>query len=59
MIYAIINSDNIALNFVLWDGLTEFDPGEGMTLVPVPEDTRYGFGWVWNGTEFVPPPEGV
>lgn len=55
--YAIVGPDNKALNFILWDGVTEFDYGQdqGNYLVLIPPGSRYGFGWEWNGTEFIEP----
>ena len=55
--YAIIGPDNKALNFVLWDGVSEYDYGkdQGNYIVPISDGSRYGFGWDWNGTEFVDP----
>ena len=55
--YAIIGPDKKAINFVLWDGVTEYDYGQsnGNEMVLLSEGMRYGYGWEWNGTEFVNP----
>lgn len=55
--YAIIGSDNKAINFVLWDGVSEYYYGQdqGNYIVLIPEGASYGFGWEWNGSEFVNP----
>jgi len=53
--YAIIGPDNKALNFILWDGVTEFDCGEGNSLVLIEGVERYAFGWVWDGVTFIDP----
>lgn len=55
--YALIGPDNKAINFITWDGVTEFDYGqnEGNYLVPLDDVERYGFGWTWNGSSFDEP----
>lgn len=55
--YAIIDANNKALNFIEWDGVTEFDYGQsaGNTLVEIPPETPYGHGWYWNGSIFIEP----
>lgn len=55
--YAILGPDNKAINFVLWDGVSDCDYGQDMgnTIVLIPEGSRYGFGWEWNGSEFIDP----
>ena len=62
--YAIIGPDSKAINFILWDGVSEFDYGQhlGNSLVPLEGVEDYGFEWTWNGNAFVappPPPEPV
>lgn len=54
-IYAIIDNENRAKNFILYDGVSDFDPGEGMRLVKLPENPRYGFEWIWDGEKFLDP----
>lgn len=55
--YAILDANNKALNFILWDGESEFDYGQakGNTLVKIPEGVSYGFGWTWDGEKFINP----
>lgn len=55
--YAIVGPDHKAINFVLWDGVSDYDYGQdqGNYIVLIPEGSRYGFGWDWNGSEFVNP----
>lgn len=55
--YAIIGPDNKAINFVVWDGVTEFDYGQsqGSYIVPLNGIGSYGFGWLWDGEKFVDP----
>lgn len=57
--YAIIGPDNKAINFIAWDGNGSFDYGQadGNSLVDIENINSYGFGWTWNGSSFVPPPE--
>jgi hypothetical protein len=45
--YAVIDENNVAVNFILWDGVSEYNPGEGLRCVPLVAE-RYEFGWVYN-----------
>jgi len=40
----------------LWDGVTEYDPGNDITLVRVPDGVRAGPGWIYDGTNWTAPP---
>lgn len=53
--YAIIDSENRAVNFVLYDGVSAYDPGEGLSLVKMPDGISYDYGWVWDGEKFINP----
>lgn len=55
--FAVVNPQNIAINFVIWDGKSDFDYGqdEGNYLVHLEGQESYGVGWIWNGTSFVEP----
>lgn len=55
--YAVLDADNKALNFILWDGKTEFDHGQsqGNSLVLIEGIEDYGFGWIWDGRRFIAP----
>ena len=58
--YAVV-ADGKVVNVIVWDGVSSYDPGEGLTLVPLPfeEDEggtrRYtgGIGWDYIDGEFV------
>lgn len=50
--YAVLNQDNVVVNVIEWDGVTPYDPGEGLTLQFVP---TVDIGRVWDGTDFVTP----
>jgi len=56
MKYALINADGLVVNGIVWDGETEFDPGEGLTVVKIPDDVRAGPGWTYDGTNWTAPP---
>lgn len=56
MKYALINADGLIVNSIIWDGETEFDPGEGIMVVKIPDGTRAGRGWTYDGTNWTPPP---
>jgi len=53
-IYAILNSNKEAINFVSWDGETYFDYGQsqGHEIILIPEDLSYDYGWTWDGSKF-------
>lgn len=36
--YLVLDSDNKIVNIVVWNGVAEFNPGEGLTLEAVPTD---------------------
>jgi hypothetical protein len=59
--YAIVGSDNKAINFITWNGVNEFDYGQSNSnyLVPLENVERYGFGWLWNGNSFEIPSQPV
>ena len=58
--YAVV-ADGKVVNVVVWDGVSAYDPGEGLELVALPyvEDEdgvrRYqgGIGWTFRDGEFV------
>ena len=58
--YAVI-ADGKVVSVVVWDGVSEYDPGDGLTLVPLPfeEDEdgtrryRGGIGWTYRDGQFV------
>jgi hypothetical protein len=68
MKYAVVNTDGLVVNVVNWDGVTEFDAGDGVTLVDLPyqmatddngvEFRQYfaGPGWTYDGTNWIAPP---
>ena len=65
--YAVV-SDGLVVNVIVWDGVQDYTPADGLTLVALPytEDEdgarRYtaGIGWTYRNGEFVderPEPE--
>lgn len=54
-IYAILDSNDIALNFISWDGVSNYDYGAsiGNKIIEIPEGVQYGFGWKYVNGEFV------
>lgn len=36
--YAIVDDSNIVQNVILWDGESEYDPGDGLTLILLSDD---------------------
>lgn len=50
--YAVVK-DGIVINMVVWDGVTEWQPDEGMAVAA---DEYAGIGWSYDGEKFTPPP---
>lgn len=55
-VHACINSDNIVVNVVLWDGESEWTPPEGYTLVDV-TGIDCGIGDLYENETFTKPVE--
>ena len=60
--YAVVDdATSLVVNVVVWDGVQPYEPGEGLTLVPLSfeEDEggvrRYtgGIGWTYRDGQFV------
>lgn len=52
--YAIINSENIVDNVILWDESSQWSPPEGMTMVKV-EGIFCDMNWKYENGVFVDP----
>lgn len=52
--YAVVVGERVD-NLIVWDGVAEFDPGEGAELVLLEDDSPASFGWMWDGESFTPP----
>ena len=47
--------DNIIINHIAYDGVSEYTPPDGMTLVNY--ESNYDLGWFWNdGNPTAPEP---
>ena len=53
--WAVVDSDGLVTNVVLWDGVTEWHPGPGLTVVNLAGSSA-GPGWTYDGSTFSPPP---
>lgn len=42
--YAVVDESGEVVNVILWDGIDEYDPGEGVTLRPLGEKDPVGPG---------------
>ena len=59
--YAVVDDATaLVVNVVVWDGVQPFDPGEGVTLVPLTFEEeagvrRYtgGIGWTYRDGQFI------
>lgn len=54
MTYAIIDGSHTVINIIRWDGASEYDPGEGNSLVVVPDDIQIEVGWTYTDGVFLP-----
>lgn len=53
MRYAMIDTSGVVENVIVWDGETDYEPPEGMTLLScVPE---VSIGWTYGNGAFTPP----
>lgn len=56
--WAVIEGENV-VNTILWDGVTQFNPGDQYILVDISDD-KYDYvssGWKYVNGEFIAPPE--
>jgi hypothetical protein len=51
--YAIIDANGNVLNIIVWDGVSEYNPGTGLQLIQISEGQTVNIGDVYNGTEFI------
>lgn len=49
MKHAVLSETNIVVNLVVWDGVSPYNPGDGLRLVPCPENLYIDIGWTWDG----------
>ncbi|EJT7453870.1 tail fiber assembly protein, partial [Escherichia coli] len=54
--YAVVNSDGLIINIVVWDGVTEWEPPEGTHAVRC-GDNLCGIGGTYKEGVFNVPPE--
>lgn len=45
---AVIDSNNIVQNTVVWDGSSPYNPGPGLSLVEIKDGVDYGPGWIYD-----------
>lgn len=46
---AVTDSNNLVVNVVIIDADSDYDPGEGLTIVVIDDDAPCGLGWTHNG----------
>jgi len=56
MRYALINADGLVVNAIVWDGQTEYNAADGLTVVAVPDGVGAGPGWTYDGSDWIAPP---
>lgn len=59
MKYLAVDQDGLIHNIVAWDGISPYQPDEGISLIPVDEATVVSPGDSWDGANviFAPTPE--
>ena len=55
--YALVDSSNIVINIVNWNGQPPWQPDEGSQAVIVPDDQLVDIGWTYLDGEFIAPPQ--
>ena len=53
MRYAEINEDGVVVNVILWDGESELEGSENLTLLE--EDSQAGPDWILDSNEWIAP----
>ena len=48
MRYAVIDSNYYVVNISLWDGVSEWSPGPGLSLIQLQEDQFVDIGWTYD-----------
>ncbi len=45
------NETGLCVNAVVWDGVSEYNPGEGLSMEIIPAGSQAWLGWVRVGVE--------
>ena len=56
-VYCILNSENIVVNTVLWDGVSEYNVEDDHSLIPLQENEIAGIGWKLLDNNIWQPPK--
>jgi hypothetical protein len=59
MKHAVLSEANVVVNLVMWDGVSLYNPGAGLRLVPVTDHLFIDLGWTWDGMSDPQPPAEV
>lgn len=59
MKHAVLSEANVVVNLVMWDGVSLYNPGAGLRLVPVTDYLFIDLGWTWDGMSDPQPPAEV
>lgn len=54
--YLELNSEGVVVNISIWDGESPYNP-EGITLLSCDDHPQVSFRWVFDGDNWVAPPE--
>jgi hypothetical protein len=52
--YAIVDSEGLVTNVAIWDGQSDWAPGDGAILIP--DGVPCGPGYTYDGSAFIAPP---
>jgi hypothetical protein len=56
MRYALVDSDGLVVNAIVWDGEVDYTPADGLAVVAVPDGVGAGPGWTYDGSDWIAPP---
>lgn len=59
MRHAVLSETNVVVNLVMWDGVSPYNPGDGLRLVPALDVLFIDIGWTWDGINDPQPPAEV
>lgn len=57
MNYAIVDSSNLVISVVVWDGASPWQPLDDCTAVLIPDGSEAWTGWSYADGQFVQPAE--
>lgn len=53
--YALVENGTV-VNIILWDGIADYSPPDGQTVVQIPDGVSANIGYAYDGSAFIAPP---